>query len=472
MAAPSEDEGASDGNNQEYGQGGSALTTVQTDLAVLGAGAKATAIATKVHAINSLGLGSIEMTVLESTEAAATWSGVIGYTTGAEYLALTPAKDVGFPYQSVEEFGEDGLAIDTAVMAFSWHRYLIGTRSYARWIDAGSPPVQHREYGRYLNWVLSRATEGVSILDGHVLQVGLHDGQRWSIEVQTASGPLRCLARAFLLTGPGIHRELPHDPRVADRIFHCDSRRPELARIPTQGRVEIAIVGGGESALASILFLLGLRPEAHLTVYTPSLPMSRGESFLENRIFSTPDVVNWESLPEETRREFINRCDRGVFGPDGLATVAYDERCSFVTGRVSDLRPGENSDRVRVEYESPLGSGAGAHDYVVNCIGFDLLEQLRVLLTEPARAEVQRQVGPLWGADASAPEFGRNLELKGMRPMLHIPGLASLSQGPGFSNLGCMGLVANRVVLPLVDGGQTAGGVAPASDAALAGDRS
>lgn len=474
LARPGECEGASDGNNLAHARGGTslaALTTVQTDLAVLGAGAKATAIATKVHAINSLGLGSIEMTVLESTEAAATWSGVIGYTTGAEYLALTPAKDVGFPYQSVEEFGEEGLAIDAAVMELSWHRYLIDTRSYARWIDAGSPPVQHREYGRYLNWVLSRARQGVSIREGRVLEVGLHDSERWSIEVQTADGPLRCLARAFMLTGPGIHRDLPHDPRVADRIFHCDSRRPELARIPAQGRVEIAIVGGGESALASILYLLGLRPEAHLTIYTPSLPMSRGESFVENRIFSTPDVVSWESLPLEARREFINRCDRGVFGPDGMASIAYDERCSFVTGRVTDLAPGERGERVRVEYESPLGPGAGTHDYAVNCIGFDLLEQLRVLLTEPAQAEIQHQVGPLWGPDAGTPEFGRNLELKGMRPMLHIPGLSSLSQGPGFSNLGCMGLVANRVVLPLAGGAAPASNASLAGEAALAGDR-
>lgn len=448
------------------------MHTVQTDLAVLGAGAKATAIASKVHAINSLGLGPIDMTVLECTETAATWSGVNGYTTGAEYLALTPAKDVGFPYQSVEEFGEDGLAIDTAAMELSWHRYLIATRAYARWIDAGSPPVQHREYGRYLTWVLSRATEGVSILDGRVLQVGLHDGERWSVEVETPDGPLRCLARAFLLAGPGIHRELPHDPQVADRVFHCDSRRPDLLRIPAQGRVEIAIVGGGESALASILYLLGLRPEAHLTIYTPGLPMSRGESFVENRIFSTPDVVGWESLPVEVRREFINRCDRGVFGPDGMASIAYDERCSFTMGRVTDLTSGEGAGRVRVEYESPHGPGSGTHDYVVNCIGFDLLEQLRVLLSEPAQTEIQRQVGALWGPDAGTPEFGRNLELKGMRPMLHIPGLASLSQGPGFSNLGCMGLVANRVVLPLVGGGQLPGEALAAGDAALAADRS
>ena len=37
------------------------------------------------------------------------------------------------------------------------------------------------------------------------------------------------------------------------------------------------------------------------------LPMSRGESFLENRVFSNPDTVEWESLDEQTRRDFVDR---------------------------------------------------------------------------------------------------------------------------------------------------------------------
>ena len=46
--------------------------------------------------------------------------------------------------------------------------------------------------------------------------------------------------------------------------------------------------------------------------------------------------------------------------------------------------------------------------------------------------------------------IGRALELEGMQPRLHIPGLAGLSQGPGFANLGALGLLSNRVLQPLV----------------------
>lgn len=427
------------------------------DLVVVGAGAKAAAIASKVHAINSLGIARIRLTIVEATEVAATWSGVNGYTSGGESLAITPAKDVGFPYESVVEFGGHGPAIDSAMIRFSWQQYLVGRRGYARWIDAGSPPVQHREYGAYLTWVLSRATEGVTLLQGRVSRI-LRDARRWLLDVDRGEGICRYACGALLMTGPGVHREISHDADAAPRMFHCDSRRPELARIPRDSVSEIAIVGGGESALSSVLFLRDFRPKARLTVYTPTLPMSRGESFLENRVFSTPDSVSWELLPAHVRREFVKQCDRGVFGPDGLAAIAYDERYRFVMGRVTHVEArGESG--VAVRHEGLQGPLVSEHDYVVNCTGFDLLEQLRRLVDDDARREIERSCGPIFQGAEAEPEFGRHLELRGLRPRLHIPGLAGVSQGPGFANLGCLGVLANRVLAPLVAGsGRTPGG--------------
>lgn len=424
----------------------------ESDLVVIGAGAKAAAIASKVHAINSLGVAAIRLTIVEATEVAATWSGANGYTSGGESLAITPAKDVGFPYESIVELGEHGPQIDSAMIRFSWQRYLVDRRGYARWIDAGSPPVQHREYGKYLTWVLSRATEGVTLLAGRVQRIARDaERDRWLLDVENEDGGQRHAARALLMTGPGVHREISHDPEAAHRIFHCDSRRPELARIPRDDVSDIAIVGGGESALSSVLFLRDFRPNARLTVYTPTLPMSRGESFLENRVFSTPDSVSWESLPLQTRREFVKQCDRGVFGPDGLAAIAYDERYRFVMGRVTHVSA-SGGDRVAVRHEGLDGALRNEHDYVVNCTGFDLLEQLRLLVDDDARTEIERSCGPIFGETGREAEFGRHLELRGLSPRLHIPGLAGVSQGPGFANLGCLGVLANRVLAPLVGG--------------------
>ncbi len=455
------------------------------NLIAVGAGAKSTALAAKVHAINTLGLGPIALTIVEATELAASWSGRNGMTTGEEPLAISPIKDVGFPYQSCEAFGEVGDAIDEQLTQFSWQRYLIANKSYARWVNASSPAVQHREYGEYLTWVLSRATEGVTLVSGRVTEVSLPaHTDRWTVDVAEPSGGSRIDRRqaeppdgsaapaqmdrwtvdvaepsrqrqydcdALVLTGPGVHRHLPHDPGVAPRMFHCDSPRAELAGIPPDRISDIAIVGGGESALSCVVFLRAFRPTARLTVYTPTLPLSRGESFLENRVFSNPGNVAWSSLDLQTRRDFVRHCDRGVFDCGSLAKIAYDDHCRFVTSRVVHVATDGTDRGVCVEHALGDASGRDRYDYLVNCTGFDLLEQLRGLFQPALRDEIERRVGQLWDTppDAEIP-IGRFLELEGIHPRLHIPGLGALSQGPGFANRGCLGLLANRVLAPLV----------------------
>ena len=164
---------------------------------------------------------------------AASWKGRNGMTSGEEPLAVTPIKDVGFPYQSHVEFGEAGEAIDAALAQFTWQQHMISKRRYARWVDAGSPPVRHRDYGEYLTWVLSRATEGVEHLRGRVTQVTLDEaGERWVVEVEERDGTSRHTCGALVLTGPGIHRAFPHEPAVAERVFHCDSKRERVRPHP------------------------------------------------------------------------------------------------------------------------------------------------------------------------------------------------------------------------------------------------
>jgi mycobactin lysine-N-oxygenase len=424
----------------------------ESDLLIVGAGAKAAGIATKVHVLNSLGLGPISLKIVEGTEPAASWLGRNGMTSGEEPLAVTPIKDIGFPYQSHKEFGEAGEAIDAAAMAFSWQQYLIGERRYARWIDAGSPSVRHRDYGAYLAWVLSRATEGVVHVEGRVDQVSLDAAAgRWLVEVEEPGVRSTHAAGSLVLTGPGIHRAFPHESSVASRVFHCDSKRGEFEQLPAEHPCDVAVVGGGESALSCVMYLRGLRPRSRYTIYTPMLPMSRGESFLENRVFSDPDEVEWGDLDLQTRRDFVKHSDRGVFDPPSLAAIAYDDRCRFVTGRVTDVGAGEG-ERVRLQYESPAGPAGSEHEYVVNCTGFDLLAQLRTLFPAELRDEIERRVGPLWqGPPGGEVPIGRFLELRGMEPRLQIPGLAGLSQGPGFANLGALGLLSNRVLQPLLE---------------------
>lgn len=428
----------------------------ESDILVVGAGAKAAALAAKVHTINSLGLGEISMTVVEKTEPAASWLGRNGMTSGEEPLAIPPIKDVGFPYQSSRQFGALGDEIDAALMPFTWQRFAMERHEYATWVNSGSPSVRHRDYGEYLGWVLERATNGISVYDGRVTEVSLGEGnERWQVEVAERGrpeDPERHEGGALVLTGPGVHRHFPHDPEVESRVFHCDSRREELARMPEDEPLEIAIVGGGESALSALVFLRALRPQARITVYTPTLPLSRGESFLENRVFADPDNVGWEHIDIETRRDFVKHCDRGVFDQTVLVRIADDDHLTFLTGRAIHVSLAEGGEGALLEFESPAdGLCSAPYDYVVNCTGFDLLRQLRGLFPDAVRDEVEEQCGPLWDRPPQTEvPIGRGLELEGVRPRLHIPGLGGLRQGPGFANLGSLGLLANRVLTPLL----------------------
>ena len=47
--------------------------------------------------------------------------------------------------------------------------------------------------------------------------------------------------------------------------------------------------------------------------------------------------------------------------------------------------------------------------------------------------------------------IGHDLAVPGLRPRLHLPILAGLARGPGFPNLSCLGLLADRVLGAYVD---------------------
>ena len=44
--------------------------------------------------------------------------------------------------------------------------------------------------------------------------------------------------------------------------------------------------------------------------------------------------------------------------------------------------------------------------------------------------------------------IGFSLAVDNLTPALHLPMLAGLAQGPGFPNLSCLGLLADRILQP------------------------
>jgi len=72
------------------------------------------------------------------------------------------------------------------------------------------------------------------------------------------------------------------------------------------------------------------------------------------------------------------------------------------------------------------------------------------LLGERARAALAALAsGPAEGLPARITlerAIGHDLAIAGLHPKLHLPVLAGVAQGPGFPNLSCLGLLADRVL--------------------------
>lgn len=417
------------------------------ELAVVGGGAKAAALAAKVHVLNRLGLSDVRLTVFERDELAATWSGRYGYTTGAELLGTRPEKDVGFPYDRVP-YGRDAEEVNRLAREFSWHAYLVDMGIYGRWVDSGVAAPTHAEFGAYLSWVYNKATAGVQIRRTEVTGVRWSPGC-WELSCQGRAGGRGTVAvsRGLVLTGSGPVRQLPADPAVEHLVLDVSRARTRLAALQLGRTARICVVGGGESAAAVALQLVqALGDGVELTFVAPTMPFSRGESFLENGVYSDPRSAGWELLPEERRLEFINRTDRAVMSVAALTQLGRHERVSFAVGRVTGVQAGEHGLAVVV---TDAGTAVpGEFDAVVSCLGSSVLDLLTSLVGDQ-REELEQRVGaPFSDGTAIQRRVDESLALPGLRPYLHVPAAGTLRFGPGLANLSCLGTLSDRVLAP------------------------
>jgi mycobactin lysine-N-oxygenase len=136
-----------------------------------------------------------------------------------------------------------------------------------------------------------------------------------------------------------------------------------------------------------------------------------------------------------------------VFSVSVQSVLDQADRVHTVLGRVRRLHPSD--DAVEVEIEDGQETNRVRYDLVVTAIGFDALWWLP-LFTDAAHAALAQAVGSPGRVDARDVErsIGFSLAVDNLTPALHLPVLAGLAQGPGFPNLSCLGLLADRVLQP------------------------
>jgi mycobactin lysine-N-oxygenase len=400
-------------------------------LAVIGAGPKGIAIAAKARALAAAGLAAPQVVLVDRGPVAGNWSGEQGYTSGLLPLGTPPEKDIGFPY--ADTWGTASPAVTAAMSGYSWQRHLIGHGMYADWVDRGRLRPTHREWSSYLRAVASRAD--AEIVPAEV--VGLETaGQQWRLTLGSGE---TIKADGVVVTGPGPPVRVPGQPSQHPRVF--DGRSYWLAEraLRTDIAQSLCVIGSGETAASVVISLLTkTHKRSTVDVLTArGVLFSRGESYDESRYFSDPG--DWPRLAESHRREFIERTDRGVFSQQAEAILNQSRGYRALAGRAVAIEASERQAVVTIEYGSERERIA--YDLVVVAIGFDA-HWFSGLLGEEAS---QRLSSALGGAELER-RIDLDLSVAGMSPALHVPQAAGLAQGPGFPNLSCLGLLADRVL--------------------------
>jgi mycobactin lysine-N-oxygenase len=444
-----------------------ASTQDDQTLLVIGAGPKAMAIVAKKAVLARLGFQVPRVIILDPAGVAAHWSGSSGFTDGQQILGTRPEKDIGFPYISTCWGSTDlNREVDREILHFSWQSYLISEGRYSGWVDRGRPHPSHASWGRYLQWVAANAQP--EIKKARVYSIArTPDETRWQISARsTETGEnLTLTGNGLVLTGPGTPLTIPGQPETHPRVLDGASFWMHVAALKRQRSslarpLNIGIVGTGETAAAIVVTLLDiLRDMVFIEVINPSgVLYSRDEGFEENRLFSDPDgkaaalhshhqhASDWLRLSEEDRREFMRRTDRGVFSLQAMAKVNLAENVRSVIGVARALQATTESVLVEIDYANQTTQDL--FDYVIIARGFDALwftafcdektaRYLDIITDSLDRKVIERAIN-------------EDLSLQGCVPRLHLPMLASIAQGPGFPNLSCLGLLADRILLPYV----------------------
>ena len=432
-------------------------------LLVLGAGPKAMAIAAKRHMLAKLGYHVPNLKIVDRQGVAAHWSGNFGFTDGEQLLGTRPEKDMGFPYISTC-WGDKTLSKRVAkeMLHLSWHSYLIEQFRYSDWIDRGRTRPTHGEWSKYIQWVAEKIELDLHVAE--VTKIGLtEDNKRWQLSCQSSNGngSFTLESDGLVMTGPGIPLTIAGQPENHPRVMNGASfwlHVEEFAqmRLQVTRPLNIGVIGTGETAAAIVVALVdSLRNAAFIEVISPyGVLYSRDEGFEENRLFSDPDgklaslygdhqhELHWQQLSERDRREFMRRTDRGVFSLKAMKELSNAENVRSVLGTARRIHATDTSVRVDSEYDGKMQHDQ--FDYVIVARGFDTL-WFAHLLDENTRARLE-EATQTFDARFIERAIAEDLSLSDFTPKLHLPMLAGLAQGPGFPNLSCLGLLADRII--------------------------
>ena len=411
-------------------------------IAVVGAGPKAMALASKASVLRKLGFTVPEIVILEKNEIGSYWKGGHGFTNGRQPLGTSPEKDIGFPYYSHCWGDEFNKAVNQEMLAFSWQRFLVEKHSYSDWIDRGRPSPEHRKWAGYLAWIYEKVSKEARLILGEVTSLGLLDN-RWELQTDKES----VVVDGFVVTGPGklrIQDNIPKDPRV--KTLETFWKDPCVVdKIPPGSHV--AVVGSGETAASIVLYLGHRRMDLTIDLIVPSaMCYSRGESYVENHVYTDPFQSNWTTWTREDRTNFIQRTDRGVFSVSAKQYLDQWDFAEIIPGWFRSLKINSGNQLVlKIEYNGE--KERRIYDFVALSLGFDPWSQVLSWLDAPTLDNLKANLGvESLTSEWVESSICEDLSIDGLVPKIHLPMMAGIQQGPGFGNLSCLGRLSDQIL--------------------------
>jgi mycobactin lysine-N-oxygenase len=371
------------------------------------------------------------------------WTGKSGYTDGIQRLCTPAERDVGFPYAS-----KGGEQVDLLMHSqFSWQSYLLSQpHDYSRWVDHGARPPRHRDFARYLAWVVQRSAATLVLAE----VTRLHPVRgKWVVQSRKQGDRRASRSIEFdgvVMTSPGPARRLPMTGK-SPRRFDGDDFWRRLREIPRLVRKadpseQIAIIGAGGTAAAILAWLCrnGFKAHEIVMVANQAALFTRGDSVFENRLFS--DEETWRTLSKESREQFFNRLNRGVVWGTVMEEVASATGLVFVDGRASNVKADREG-----SLQVSVGRGDGANvdlrpAVLVDASGFDnwwFLDLIEGL--DAAKRNDRKYLESL--RDGMEPDLSFSKPWK--FPRLHAPAHSSLL-GPGYGSLMSLGGMSDLIL--------------------------
>jgi len=144
-------------------------------------------------------------------------------------------------------------------------------------------------------------------------------------------------------------------------------------------------------------------------------------------------LIAYPELSEQERQEFIQRTDRSVFSRAAQQALDTATNVSITPGAAIGAAVENGEAMLTTEWRGQVRHAR--YDKTIVAIGFDPTSAISLLSPalrpQLSTDELQRRI------DEQLCIPGRNI---------HMPMLAGLAQGPGFPNLSCLGLLADRVL--------------------------